>query len=271
MDAQAEVFAALEKKQWLFKVDGESVFGLALSKVFHFLFAPMVFAILRSFAREAYAWAGAVLVIVAKEVMDLGVLRRYEAIPPGAWLDSAGDVAAGLLGVWLLRTAMEGGFSCLARRLRLRVKSEALARAPAGKPGPAGILSMAGLTAKARKGLKKAGGQVVLRAFPFKIGRDSGRPQPLADDGLQLDDNVPFHVSINHCSIDRDRRSGGYLVYDLGSSLGTSVNGLKIGGASGRSEAPLDRRVNRLALGGEKGGWVFELTIGKDPNGMMVP
>ncbi|MBI5883987.1 MAG: FHA domain-containing protein [Elusimicrobia bacterium] len=276
MGSPQRFFAALEKEQWLFKVDGESVFGFALSKVFHFVFAPMVFAILRSFTKEAWAWAGTGLVILAKEAMDLGVLRRYGPLSPQAWLDSAGDIAVSLCGIWFLRTAMEGGFSRLVERLRLRARASALAREPAqpDKPGPSGTLSMAGLTTKAREGLRKAGGRVVLRAFPFKIGRIAGRPpQPLTDDALAIEDRAPFHVSANHCCIDLDRRSGGYVVYDLGSSLGTMVNGRKIGGASGRSETPLDRRVNRVALGGEKGGWVFELTINdrENPNGMMAP
>lgn len=257
--------AFLEKEQWFFKVEGQAVAGISLSRAFHFVYAPMVFALIRAFTREVYAWVGAVSVVVAKEVMDLAILRRYGPVKPQAWLDSAWDLAVGLCGIYLFRTVMEGDFPRLRRWLGVAARKASARAHPPGRPArpsPSGALSMAGLTRKAREGMRKTGGSIALRTFPFKIGRSTGSPaDALADNDLALEDHEPFNVSQNHCSIDRDRERGGYVVLDLGSTLGTVVNGKRIGGDSGLSEAPLDRRVNRMILGGEKHGWAFELTI----------
>ncbi|MBI5211286.1 MAG: FHA domain-containing protein [Elusimicrobia bacterium] len=265
MDALRGLVAFLEKKQWFFKVEGEAVSGISLSRAFHFVYAPMVFALIRAFTREVYAWIGAVSVVVAKEAMDLAILRRYGSVKPQAWVDSAWDLAVGLGGICLFRTVMEGDFPRLRRWLGMRARrASARSQPPArpARPAPAGTLSMAGLTKKAREGMRKAGGSIVLRTFPFKIGRSTGSPaDALSDNDLALEDHAPFNVSQNHCSIDLDRERGGYVVLDLGSTLGTVVNGTRIGGDSGRSEASLDRRVNQVILGGEKHGWAFELTV----------
>jgi hypothetical protein len=133
-------------------------------------------------------------------------------------------------------------------------------KAPATLPN--GPLSMTALTARAKEGMKKWGQRIEIQKFPFKIGRSTGMMADiLSDNNLSLEDRKPWTVSRNHCSIDLHPGRGGYIVCDRGSTLGTIVNGEKIGAEGSHSEAPLDQKVNQVILGREKGGWTFEFRI----------
>lgn len=86
--------------------------------------------------------------------------------------------------------------------------------------------------------------------LPFMIGR-----QPLADEAepwrradLLIDDEEPFRLSRDHFAITRSGKR--LLVSDLGSTLGTVVNGQAIGHQFMRDAAPLSRGENRVVAGG---------------------
>jgi CRP-like cAMP-binding protein len=67
--------------------------------------------------------------------------------------------------------------------------------------------------------------------FPFRIGRRS--PDPLVYNDLMLSDSVPLQVSRHHLAFIVDEGRVG--IVDRGSSLGSWVDGERLGGPSGHS------------------------------------
>lgn len=103
---------------------------------------------------------------------------------------------------------------------------------------------------------------VDLTKLPFRIGRatDGRGPSPLAPNDLSLTDEKPYHISRNHCIIERSGES--FFVRDFGSRVGTIVNGTPLGTDFDSLVAPLRPGENTLILGSEDGPHHFSLTIG---------
>ena len=96
-------------------------------------------------------------------------------------------------------------------------------------------------------------GFVPIRSFPFRVGRESRgqlvkgsflgtlrprAPEPRPNNDLYLMDPGPgWQVSREHFQI--ELRDGGYVLVDRGSTLGTAVGDVRIGGRTGVAEAPL--------------------------------
>lgn len=103
---------------------------------------------------------------------------------------------------------------------------------------------------------------VVVNKFPFRIGRaGSDDDGPLDNNDLVLQDSHPYTVSRNHFAI--ERRSEGFFIVDRGSRVGTTVNGVHIGGKSESSEASLRSGENSLHIGAR--GSHFRLHIRIEP------
>lgn len=104
---------------------------------------------------------------------------------------------------------------------------------------------------------------VTIESFPFRIGRKTGAlfSDVTSMNDLLLLDQQPFHVSRNHCSVNRLPDDGGFFVVDRGSSLGTIVNGVPIGIAGEENEAPLDRASNEIVLGSAASPLRFEVAV----------
>jgi hypothetical protein len=96
--------------------------------------------------------------------------------------------------------------------------------------------------------------------LPFIIGRGpvAGEGLPPLRPDLKLDDTVPFRLSRNHFMI--DKRDGNYYVRDLGSTLGTIVNGEPIGDFRG-DDAALRAGENEVIAGGVDSLFVFSVFI----------
>ncbi len=102
---------------------------------------------------------------------------------------------------------------------------------------------------------------IPVAALPFVVGRP-----PLADEAepwrapdLLIEDDEPLRLSRDHFAI---MHSGGRLVVaDLGSTLGTSVNGQALGHQFARDAAPLHRGENRVVAGGADSPFDFTLTV----------
>ena len=150
-----------------------------------------------------------------------------------------------------------------------RVKSRVLYRGHAadlsleqgrGDPGARGALSILPATPEAERAVGRP--SVKVGALPFRIGRrDRGLTSSVFSlNDLTLSNDPPYQVSRNHCSIDLNP-AGGFLVQDRGSTLGTSVNGVRIGTGARRTEAPLDRETNVLALGNASSPYRFEVVF----------
>ena len=101
----------------------------------------------------------------------------------------------------------------------------------------------------------------VLGERSFLVGR-----RPVAGEGLarwqpdlQLDDAVPFRVSRNHFVIEKSDL--GYLVRDIGSELGTIVNGEPIGHHFRTDDVPLRAGENEVIAGGSDSPFVFSVFV----------
>jgi CRP/FNR family transcriptional regulator, cyclic AMP receptor protein len=98
--------------------------------------------------------------------------------------------------------------------------------------------------------------------LPFLVGRVpvDGDAQPLRRPDLLIDDEEPFRLSRQHFMI---ARSGDrVLVSDLGSTLGTMVNGRAIGHHFMKDAEPLHRGENHIVAGGWNSPFEFLVSIG---------
>jgi transposase-like protein len=102
----------------------------------------------------------------------------------------------------------------------------------------------------------------IVAKLPFLAGRIpvAGEAKPLRRPDLLIEDEVPFRLSRQHFMI---ARSGDrLLVSDLGSALGTIVNGQAIGHHFRKDAAPLHRGENHIVAGGWDSPFEFLVSIG---------
>jgi pSer/pThr/pTyr-binding forkhead associated (FHA) protein len=99
--------------------------------------------------------------------------------------------------------------------------------------------------------------------LPFVIGRRpvAGEAAPPRYPDLMLADREPFRLSRDHFMI--VRRGGRLFVSDLGSTLGTIVNGQGIGHHFMRDAAPLHAGQNRIIAGGWGSPFEFLISVGQ--------
>ena len=97
--------------------------------------------------------------------------------------------------------------------------------------------------------------------FPFLVGRRPwpGEKIPRRVPNLLLDDRKPFRISRQHFEIVSDH--GGFVVRDLDSSLGTSVNGEPIGSHFRTDVAELGPGQNRIVAGGINSEFAFTALV----------
>jgi len=100
--------------------------------------------------------------------------------------------------------------------------------------------------------------------LPFVIGRApvAGESLPRRHPDLVLADKQPFRLSRDHFMI--IRRDGGLLVSDLGSTLGTIVDGQGIGHHFMRDAVRLHPGENRIIAGGWGSPFEFEVFVGQN-------
>ncbi|WP_454019168.1 cyclic nucleotide-binding domain-containing protein [Azospirillum sp. Marseille-Q6669] len=98
--------------------------------------------------------------------------------------------------------------------------------------------------------------------LPFVVGRlpINGEAPPPRSPDLSIDDQPPFRLSRDHFMISRSQ--GRLLVSDLGSTLGTVVNGQPIGHDFMRDTALLNHGENRVVAGGWGSPFEFIVSIG---------
>jgi len=97
--------------------------------------------------------------------------------------------------------------------------------------------------------------------LPFVVGRihlEAEGVSPMAPD-LLIEDNPPFRLSRQHFMISQS--NGELMISDLGSTLGTMVNGQAIGHHFTRDTAPLIRGNNDVLAGGHGSLFDFALSI----------
>jgi CRP/FNR family transcriptional regulator, cyclic AMP receptor protein len=110
---------------------------------------------------------------------------------------------------------------------------------------------------------QKMGPQPIkVEQFPFIVGRRSrpGEKVPKRVPNLLLDDRDPFRISRQHFMIARVH--GGLVVRDLGSALGTLVNGEPIGSNFHTDIAELRPGQNAIVAGGFNSDFAFVALVG---------
>jgi len=120
-------------------------------------------------------------------------------------------------------------------------------------------IKMEGITQPARQALKNTA--VILKKFPFKMGRESGHryDDVFIDNDLSLIDERPYNVSRNHMSINFYKDH--YYILDRGSSLGTIVNDVPIGGHLNNFKAELHKGENIVILGANSSQFQFKIIV----------
>jgi len=118
---------------------------------------------------------------------------------------------------------------------------------------------MEGLTTAAKQVLKN--NVAVIKKFPYKIGRESSHryDDVFVDNDLSLADDLPYNVSRNHMSINFYKDQ--YYVLDRGSSLGTIVNNIAIGGRLPNFKAELKKGENFVIIGAASSQHQFKIII----------
>ena len=108
------------------------------------------------------------------------------------------------------------------------------------------------------------GWDLIIRFFPFRIGRVSRRSGPVSGEpDLVIPDSPPYRISQFHLSL--ERRNDQIILVDQESRFGTKVNGILIGKvAGGEEEIPLPAGDSQILLGGSKMPYAFQFRVIKD-------
>ena len=98
--------------------------------------------------------------------------------------------------------------------------------------------------------------------LPFRIARTLrwNDPPSLGRGIMRVPDAEPYRLSNPHFAIDRDDRLG-LVVRDLGSELGTTVNGQYLGGIFAKDTQALHLGRNTVVAGGVKSPFVFRIDV----------
>ena len=221
----------------------------------------------------------------------LGEMGVIEGKPRSASARAKGQLTATRLEKWeFLRLMSEEPSSAyrLIARLgeRLRVVNRKLAEATASKeafahteppaipqPDGEGLTTQAKTTsgaAKANVTLYSSSQQLSsyipaeglrLSKLPFTVGRapSSGESGPSVPIDLIIPDSKPYRLSRQHFSVSRLR--DGYVVLDIGSTLGTEVNGEFLGEHFGADFIPLKQGDNVIVAGGAGSPFTFKVFL----------
>ncbi len=215
-----------------------------------------------------------------KEGDFLGEMGIIEGQKRSASARAKGPVAAELLErseFFRLISEDTSAASLLITRLgdRLRAVSEKLAQAEVSREAPPPRPPDPPAAAEADRRLALFAASEQLRPFipeaglevaelPFSIGRASESPTgPGVAIQLTLPDSKPFRLSRQHFALAllEDRCA----VLDLGSTLGTRVNGECLGQDFGRDFKHLDPGENEIVAGGSNSRFVFRVVLGEAP------
>ncbi len=109
-----------------------------------------------------------------------------------------------------------------------------------------GEVILSGITSQAKKALDDT--DMEIKKFPFKIGRktENFHRDLFSHNDLYLKDERPYSVSRNHLSIQYYQEK--FLIVDRGSTLGTIVNDIRIGGPVKRHEIELLRNSENIVI-----------------------
>lgn len=107
--------------------------------------------------------------------------------------------------------------------------------------------------------------QIVVGRLPFRVGRRAPEIGQIDNDAqtLLVEDAFPFRISVNHFALIDDPKLG-LAVRDLGSDLGTCVNGQFLGGIFAKDTCRLMNGVNTVVAGGLDSPFVFKIAVDEE-------
>lgn len=121
---------------------------------------------------------------------------------------------------------------------------------------PGAVVRLEPLTSEADGAV--SGAAVTIDKFPFRIGRVSHNP--LVHNDLELQDEIPWQISRHHVAFVVENGKVG--VVDRGSTLGSGVDGARLGGLGGQpGPVFFDGPEGRLVLGKEDSPYEFRVVI----------
>jgi len=100
--------------------------------------------------------------------------------------------------------------------------------------------------------------EIKISKIPFSIGRKTS-DDDFANVDLPLIDGQPYRLSRMHCVVALVENK--YYVIDTASTLGTTLDGVRIGKNEVRRKAPLEKGKHTLSLGSFNKNYKFELYI----------
>jgi CRP/FNR family cyclic AMP-dependent transcriptional regulator len=112
------------------------------------------------------------------------------------------------------------------------------------------------LTADAERALQ--GKEIEISKSPFTIGR-SAKDGTFDNVDLKLLDKEPYQLSRTHCVIAFVQ--GKYFIIDTASTLGTTLDDVRVGKREAKKNAPLEKGKHTLILGSPASPYKFELDI----------
>ena len=118
------------------------------------------------------------------------------------------------------------------------------------------------LTARTEVLRRRIGSEAIaITHFPYVVGRKPKlrEREPPRHPDLVIEDHEPFRLSRNHFMIAHD--DNGLMVCDLGSTLGTMVNGIPIGQDFMRDVASLHGGNNHILAGGSGSPIEFDVSV----------
>ena len=159
------------------------------------------------------------------------------------------------VGMHLLRALFERLREANAVILQLRSGGAApAAPAPTTKPP---VLLIEGLTPEAEQALPST--PFTVDRFPFRIGRTSSNP--LVHNDLEIEDQMPWQISRHHVAFVLEH--GRVAIVDRGSTLGSALDGARLGGRKGEPGPIFLEGESQLTLGQDKSPFRFQVIVQK--------
>jgi CRP/FNR family transcriptional regulator, cyclic AMP receptor protein len=118
------------------------------------------------------------------------------------------------------------------------------------------VLCLRALTADAQRALQ--GKEIEITKSPFNIGR-SAKDGTFDTIDLKLLDKEPYQLSRAHCTIALVKDK--YYLIDTASTLGTTIDGVRIGKREEKKNAVLEKGRHSLCLGVANSCYQFEIDI----------
>lgn len=102
---------------------------------------------------------------------------------------------------------------------------------------------------------------ITVMELPFSVGRlpVGKEPKPVVPIDLGIEDSRPFRLSRQHFAFYQNPKGCGVL--DLGSALGTEVNGVFLGHSFGKDFEYLKRGENKITAGGSGSPFTFKVLL----------